>query len=232
MTDRINQAKQVLYKEGFLALAKRLLLFLKHLLFSYSSFNILESTLDSPDITCQVKDLTIRMISSLEELDQLESEQPIDNGFDIPRDKEILSMGAILFSAFAGKELAHVTQVFIGKTAHEIYPFSFAMPYGHTVAMAAFTAPSYRRKGISAYTHSKVLKYLKEKGVSRAWDIQNKDNIAARDSLLKIDYYLWGEACRLRLLSLLTIEWTRPKSPGVSRRMRCLLNLKLRKLPE
>jgi len=232
MINRIRRAKQVLHEEGFLALSKQFLLFLRHLLFLYSSHNIYESTLDPPDITCEVDGLTVRMITSLEELDRLESEQSLDEGFDIPRDKEILSMGAMLFCAFGGKELAHITQVFIGRMAHEIYPFSFAMPYGHTVAMAAFTTPKYRRKGINAYTHSKVLRYLKEKGVSRAWDIQDKDNIAARDSLLKIDYYLWGEACRLRLLSLFTIEWTRPKSQALHRQTRCTLNLKLHKLLE
>ena len=232
MANRVDKAKQVLHEEGSLALSKQFLLFLKHLLVSYSSHNILESTLDSPDVTCQVKNLTLRMITSLEELDRLESEQPVDDGFDIKRDREILDKGAILFGAFAGKELAHITQVFIGRMAHEIYPFSFAMPYGHTVAMAAFTAPKYRRKGISAYTHSKALQYLKEQGISRAWDIQNKDNIAARDSLLKIEYYLWGEACRLRLLSLVTFEWARPKSQVLPRQIRCTLNLKLHKLPE
>ena len=220
-----SKAKQVINEEGFLALSKRFLFFLKRLLLSYSSYNILESTLDPPEVICQIKDLTIRMITSIKELDQLASEQPIDDGFDLPRDKEIIGMGAVLFCAFAENELAHITQVFVGKTAHKIYPFSFAMPYGHTVAMATFTAPKYRREGISGYTHSIVLKYLKEKGISRAWDIQNKDNIAARDSLFKIDYYLWGEAQRLRLLSLLTIESIRSRSQALPRKIRCSLNI-------
>ncbi|MFC1988437.1 GNAT family N-acetyltransferase [Chloroflexota bacterium] len=166
------------------------------------------------------------MITRVEEIDQIESEQMVDEGFDIPRDREILDKRAILFGAFVGTELVHVTQVFVGKEAHEIYPLSFAMPYGHTVGMAVFTAPEYRRKGIHLYTRTKVLRYLKESGVSRAWDVQEKDNEAARNSIMKLGYYMWGEGCRLRFLYLFTIEWTIPKSPTVSRKARFSMNVK------
>lgn len=224
MINRVSKAKLILREEGFPALCKRLLLFLKQFLFSYSSYNILESTLNSPDVTCEVVDLAIRVITRPDEINHLSYDGLYPSKFS--RDKEIVNKGATLFYAFVGKELAHVTQVFIGRKAHKSYPFSFAMPYGHTVGLAAFTAPKYRRTGIHLYTRFKVLQYLREQGVSRAWDVQNKDNIAARDSLVKLGYYLWGGGARLRLLSLLTIEWTRPKSRVASRRIRCALNLK------
>ena len=204
-----DRARLALHEEGFLSLCRKSLLFL---LCSYTCNNIYESTLDPPEVTCGVSDLTIKMITRQEEIEQLESEQLVDEGFGFARDKEIVSKGAVLFCAFVGSELAHITQVFIGTAAHRIHPFSFAMQ--HTVGLAAFTAPKYRRKGIHLWTRSKALEYLKQKKISKAWDVQDKDNIAVRDSLVKLGYYLWGYGYRLRLLSLLTLEWTVPKISG------------------
>jgi len=227
MTTRVGQllsrAKLILHEEGRLALFRRVLLFLKERLCSYSSYNIYESTLDPLPVTCQVEDLTIRVVTCAEEIAQVESDQLVAEGFNFSRDKEIVNKGAILFYAFVGNKLVHVAQVFISKRAHESYPFSFAMPFGHTVGLAGFTAPDYRRRGIHLYTRAKALQYLKEKGLSRAWDVQNKDNVAVRNSVVKLGYYLWGEGCRLRLLSRLTLEWTRPKSRVASRHIRCSL---------
>lgn len=213
-----------MHEEGFLALFKSFLSFFKQVLFSYRSYNIYESALDPLDIKCEVDNLTIRVITRPEEVDQLSY-----GGFypsKRSRDKEIVTKGAILYCAFVGKELAHITQVFIGRAAHQIHPFSFAMHYGHTVGLAAFTAPKYRRRGIHLWTRSNVFQYLREKKISRAWDVQEKDNVAARNSVVKLGYYLWGEGYRLRLLSVLTLEWTRPQSPAVSRQIRRSLSLR------
>lgn len=227
MINRIGQLmskeKRILHEEGLWALFKGLLLSFKNGLFYYSSFDIYESVLDPPYMMCKADDLTIRVITRPDEIDQLESDQLIAEGIKIPRSKEVLTMGGILFCAFIGKELAHATYVFIGRRVHEIYPLSFAMQYRHTVGLAGRTAPKYRRKGIHAYTRSKALQYLREKGFSRAWDVQNGD-IAARNAVIKLGYYFWGNGYRLRLALLLTIEWTKPKSRLASRRIRCSLN--------
>lgn len=208
-----------------MVLFKKLLLFLTPCFFSLLRFDIYESALDPPPMTCGVDDLTIRVITRPEEIAQLESDQLIAEGIKISRNKELLSMDAILFCAFVGNELAHVTHVFISRRAHEIYPLSFAMQYGHTVGLAGRTAPKYRRKGLYVYTRSNALQYLREKGFSRAWDVQN-GNIAARNAVLKLGYHFWGKGYGLRLLSLFTIEWTKPKSQLASRRIHCSLNLK------
>lgn len=219
----MSRAKRILHEEGLLVLFKKLLLFLTHCFFSLLRFDIYESALDPPPMTCEVDNLTIRVITSEKELDNLSYK-----GFypsKSSRDKDIVNKGAILFSAFVGNELVHVTQVFLGRRAHEIYPLFFAMQYGHTVGLAGFTIPKYRKKGIYVYTRSKVLQYLREKGFSRAWDVQN-GNIAARNAVLKLGYYFQGKGYRLRLLSLFTIEWTKSKSQLASRRIHCSLNLK------
>jgi len=217
---RLSKTRLILHEEGRLALFKKAMVLLKQALCSYSCNDIYESALDPPPVACKVNDLVLKLVSSQKECEQIENDHLINEGFNITRNKEILRLGAVLYCAFVGNELVHVTQIFIGREAHKIYPFSFAMPFGHTVGLAAFTTPKYRRKGCHAYTRSKALQYLREKGLSRAWDVQNKDNIAVRDSVIELDYYLWGEGCHLRLFSRFTLEWTRPKMLGVSRRTR------------
>lgn len=208
----VGRAKQILHEEGASMLFRKILLFLKRFLFLYSRFDIYESNLDSPSIMCNVDNLVIRAITKPEEIIQLESDGLISEGINISRSKEVLAMNAILFCAFVGKELAHVTYVFTGKNAHGTYPFSFAMQYGDVVGMAATTAPKYRRKGIHLYTRSKVMYYLKGMGMSKAWDVQNDDNVAARNAIIKVGYYFWGRGYHIRLFYLFTIEWTKPKS--------------------
>jgi len=219
MINRINKAKLILHEEGSLALFKALLLFFRNLLLTYASHNIYESTLDAPIIPPKVSNLTLRVITSPEEVDHLSGE-----GFEPSRlslYKKQINEGGILFCAFAGEELAHVCMVCIGRRIDEVYPYSFARQYGHTIGLGAFTAPTYRRKGIHVYTRSKVFQYLREKGISRAWDVQYKDNIAARNAILKLGYYLWGEGHYLRVLSLVKFEWINPKSRVARFRMRC-----------
>lgn len=214
----VSKAKLILREDGFLSLFKNILLFLKRSSFSYLSFDIYESALDPPHITCEVDGLTVRVITRLEEIAQLSYEGFLPSKSS--RDKEIINKGAILFFALVGKELVHVTQVFIGIKAHEIYPFSFAMQCGHTIGLAGRTIPKYRRRGIHVYTRFKALQYLRARGFFRAWDVQNGD-VAARNAVLKLGYYFWGNGYYLRLLSLLIIKWTKPKSPLASRSVKC-----------
>jgi len=220
---RLSKARLILHEEGCLALFKKALVLLKQALCSYSCNDIYESALDPPPVACRVNDLVLKLVSSEKEFEQIENDYLIGEGFNMTRNKELLRLGAVLYCAFVGNELVHMTQIFIGREAHEIYPFSFAMPFGHTVGLAWFTAPKYRREGIHVYTQSRVLQYLRQKGILRAQGVLTKDNIAIRDSLIKIDYYLYDEGCRLRLFSRFILEWTRPKIPGASRRKRFLL---------
>jgi len=232
MTNRIDKVKQVLHEEGFLALSKQFLLLLKDLIFAYASYEIWVNTMEADKVSCDVDDLTIRIVTTVEEVEQIATDELTTQGFNFSRDKEIVNIGAVLLYAFVSEELAHITQAFISRAAHKIYPFSFAMPYGQIVGLPTFTALKHRRKGIHIYTRTCVFKYLKEKGVSRACSIINSYNMPMRNSMIKMGFCLWAEACRLRLLSLVTFEWTRPKLRGVSRQIRCTLNLKLHKLPE
>lgn len=216
----LRNSMQILNEDGGIALFKHALWFVRKSLFLFQRYDIYETSLnaDVPIIQCDIDGLEVKMITTPEEVDKL-----LYDGFPpskFSRDKEIINKGAILFFALVGKELVHVTQVFIGIKAHEIYPFSFAMQCGHTIGLAGRTIPKYRRRGIHVYTRFKALQYLRARGFFRAWDVQNGD-VAARNAVLKLGYYFWGNGYYLRLLSLLIIKWTKPKSPLASRSVKC-----------
>lgn len=214
----LGKAVRIIKEEGFGALLR----YAWRMLCSYSSYNILESTLNAPGVTGKPGDLTVKKITTIEEVEQLVGGFE-DAGFDFPRDREIVGKGATLFCTFTGGELAHITQVFDGRETHKLYPFNFAMPCGETIGMAAFTAEKYRRQGIHLYTRIRALHHLKDSGATKAWDVQDKNNIAARDSLFKIGYYLWGNGYQLRFLSLIIIEWVKPVSKMLPGTIRCRL---------
>ena len=227
MTNKIRpllgRAKQILHEEGRLALFKAILRSLKGWLFVYYSYDAYETSLDDvPIIPCKVDDLTLRVVTRPEEVDQLSYE-----GFYPSRrsiDKQIVTHGGRLYCAFVGKELAHITEVVTGKS-HKLHYFGFAWQYGNTVWLAHFTPEKYRRKGIFNYVHSTVLQHLREKG-SRVWVAPDRANIPYLTSIAKLGYYFWGEAYHIGLLSLFTIEWIKPKSRLASRRIHCSLNRK------
>lgn len=214
MISKISNVRSMMREEGSLVLFKHFLLFLKRSLPEFC-FPIYESTLDPPDIKCEVDNLTLRVITCPEEIDNLCGE-----GFCPTRllnYKKVLSEGAILFCAFVGKELAHAIGVFTVRGGFKSHPFTFAMDDGHTVGMfAGFTAPKYRRNGIHVYTDCKMLQYLRDRneGILRVWSVIPKDNLPIRYGLLKAGYYLWGKGYILKLRSLFTIEWVKPVAMG------------------
>jgi len=230
MINRIGKARIILHEEGFLALFKQLLLFLKQYLFVYSSYNIYETTLDTSIIPCQIKDLTLRVITRPEEVDQLVIDGLVPKGIiAISRLEEVLNMGGIMFCASVDKELAHVELLGVSKQTHEAYPFSFARGHeGSACQMGQSTALRYQLRGLHPHVFGQSCHYLKKKGISKLWGVLPSRNMRAqymivRSGAVKVGSYYWGEGCRLRLLSLLTIEWVTPKSRALPSKMRCLL---------
>lgn len=200
-----RQGKQILHDEGFLSLFKRSL-------FTYGTVYIYENTLHGPSIACKVNNLTLRIIDCLEDFDKL-----LADGFDfssyemsIQQCKERLGRGAILFSAFVGKELAHGSWVGMSRRSHGDF-YTFPMDYGHTACIGGtMTTPKYRRKGINVYVYSEMFRYIREKGLSKAVFQIHKDNIASRSSQAKLGSYVWGTGHHLRLLTLFNFKWLVP----------------------
>jgi hypothetical protein len=194
-----------------MSLLQRGLAWLIGLLFSFSSYAIYENTLDGSPVRCQVDDLTLRVITCSEEIDHLSGE-----GFDVAGlsgYKGAVNKGLILFCAFVGEELVYASQVFMGRDLCCRLPY--AINYASTAWVTGdFTAPKHRRKGIHLYVQSKIFQYLRERGLRSAWSNQSKDNIAARNSAIKLGSHLYGEGYQLRLLFFLNFGWIK-RNPQV-----------------
>lgn len=151
--------------------------------------------------------ISIESVTDIERINNLATPSLVKAGFDFERDKKIVSGGGVVFYAKMNGELAHVTQIFSGKRAHRLYPLHFAMDYGHSVGLATFTAPNFRRMGIHTAVRQTVLSYLTKQGYEKAWDVQDAyHNNAISKSILKIGYTLWGKGFRLTIFKCLIIE--------------------------
>jgi len=99
----------VLQKEGAWSFLRQVFSFLGSIFYSRGSYYIYEKTLTKDEryqFNTKLQNVTIKIISTMEEFEQLKS-----NGYDFKAMlfKDKLKKGAIAFSAFVNKELAHVT---------------------------------------------------------------------------------------------------------------------------
>lgn len=200
-----NKGKRVFYEEGFLSLIKRSL-------FAYSTIDLWENNLDSHSITCKVDNLRLKIITELEEFDEL-----LSDGFDlswyemsIQQCRERLSKKPILFLTLVGREIAHISWVGTTKRTHDDF-YSSPIDYKHEASIGGtMTAPKHRGKGIYTGVYSRMFQYIKEKGYSRALFEIHKDNVVAHKAQAKLGSYVLGTGHRLRLLLLFNFKWLVP----------------------
>lgn len=202
-----KKGKRVLREEGFLSLFKRIL-------FAYSTVDLWENNLDGHSIKCKVDNLRLKIITELEEFDEL-----LSDGFDlswyemsIQQCRARLSERAICFLALVGKEVSHVSWVGTTKRTHGDF-YSSPIDYKHEASIGGtMTAPKHQGEGIYTSVYSQIFRYLREKGYSRAVFEIHKDNIAAKKAQAKLNSTIWGEGHCLRLLTLFNFRWIKPKS--------------------
>jgi len=207
----INKIESLFQKRKESIREKGLFLFLRHLFFHYVICYIYENTLNGPSFPCRINNTQSKIVSSVEEFDYL-----LKKGFDFTsfslknqQYKIRLRNGAVLFCLCVNGEVAHTSWLGLDKEAfHDFYPFppedDSAGYIGGTV-----TAPKYRRKGINLYIHSEMFRYLKRKGVPKALFSIRKENIAARNSQMKLDSFIKEERHELRFLLFFSFKWVR-----------------------
>lgn len=201
----LRNARLILHEDGFLPL-------LKLFFFTHATYLVFENSLDGPRFPCKMDNMTLRIITCPEELDQLSAQ-----GFNFLEYTETIPSNQTLFLAFVGKEVAHGTRIFHDKTEAYAHFCSISTDDEHTAYMSGiWTAPKYRRKGINAFVSSEISGYLRDKGMARAMVIASKGNIAEENCQLKLGSYLWGEVHHLRFLLLLNFKRVKPKSRATS----------------
>ncbi len=193
----LRATKRILHEEGFSSLFKQLF-------FTYRVYFLYENTLNGSIIPRTADNLTLKLLSNPEELEELllEGFTFLSYHMSLHECKQRLNRGAILFAGFIGQELAHGTWIATSREAcSDFHPFP--MDCEHTAYVGGtMTIPKYRRQGINVYVHSEIFRYLKEKGLSRAVIAIDKGNIAAQNSQNKLGSNIYGRGYFLRLLIL------------------------------
>ena len=211
-----KKGKRVLNEEGLLILSKRIL-------FAYSVVDLWENNLNGSIIACKVDNLTLKIITELEEFDEV-----LSYGFDlswyemsIQQCRERLSKGSILFLTLVGREIAHISWVGTTKRTHDDF-YSSPIDYKHEASIGGtMTAPKHREKGIYTWVYSQMFQYLIEKGYSRALFEIHKDNVVAHKAQAKLGSYVLGTGHRLRLLLLFNFKWLVPIVESTHRMRGC-----------
>ena len=136
---------------------------------------------DETEFLPRISDYTLIVISTPEQIDDV-----VASGLDIKSYrsteelKRLVSLGAILFCVFVGKELAHRVWVSLTlETRHIADPFPFAMDYEHEGCFAgSHTNPKYRGAGFYTYATAKMYQYLKAIGRTKVrFTILKKDRV-------------------------------------------------------
>lgn len=197
-----QRARYILRHEGWWAFIRQGFAFVGNLFFSYGNYYIYEKDLNSIDEEIKIRpkvDCTLKIISNLDELDEL-----IVQSYDFkampfrPR----LERSAIAFCLFVGQELASVTWVAPSKEAKkeiDYLPFKVNFEAREVCSGASFTAPAHRGKGLLAYTYSYIFPYLANNSISKDKFSIEVNNIASQKAHAKFNPLITSKGRYLKI---------------------------------
>lgn len=204
MKKRFEKSKDLLRREGFWELIKRSLFSIIRFFFKYKTYYLYENNLNNKfDYLPRIENYTFRIVSRTDEVDDL-----IADGLNIKSYyagidalKERIREGAILFSFFANRELAHTSWVAATKTAKEALDLPYvSIDYQKEAYIAdSRTNPKYQRLHIYSYVYLRIFSYLQENNISKAKYAIVIDNIPLQKAQSKLGSTLYG---KLRYLML------------------------------
>ena len=205
MKKRFEKAKDIFLREGFWELIKRSFSSIIRYLFEYKISYLYENNLDNKlAYLPRIENYTFRIISTIDEVDVL-----IFDGFNIKSYyagldalKDRIDKGAILFSLFVNRELAHTSWVALtDKAKKDIDPVHFRIDFKNEVCAGdSRTNPKYQRLGIYNSVWSEAFPYLHERGIKKVKFSILKNNIVPQKSQIKLGSVKYGQVKYLKLL--------------------------------
>lgn len=219
-----QKALVVLRRRGLPSVIKQTFLYLLENGFMRKTFYVYENDFSHiPEFVPKTENYTLKVISKLGEVDEL-----IAQGFDfssyrkfyrdVPELKQTLAKGAVLFSVFVGKELAHTTWVALNEQAKQdidTVPYKVDFQNGEVCSGDSETNPKYHRLGIYAYVYSNIFQFLKQEGRSIDRFTIEKSNTASHHTLAKFNSEVRAEGSLTRILL-----WSFWKEKPVNRRLK------------
>lgn len=205
-----RRIKHIYQNEGLLPLLKRLLPFLVSLIpFEYHNFYIFErhfeQKLCEADFLPKVDNLAVKIISTIEQLNELPKEGFDLSLLDMKKVRDRLGKGAMLYIAFVGSKLAYTGWSALNdeaKNSFNPYPFSVDFENGVVFGGDTWTNPVYRRLGIHKYVGYIREGFLKEKGVIKIKHITLSTNILGQRATSFRGGGFYAKARYLRIFGL------------------------------
>lgn len=204
MIERFKKGKVILQTDGFIVLIKRTFIAIIRPFFEYKTYYLYENNLDNElEYSPRIGKYHLRIISTTKEIDDL-----IADGFDIKSYhagidalKRRINKGAILFSLFIDRDLAHTTWAALTNEAKEdIDPTPYVIDYSKEVCLGdSRTNPKYQKLGIYVYVCYRAYQYLRETGVQKAKFAILSDNIAPQKGQKKLRSIIYGKLQYLKL---------------------------------
>ena len=202
--DRLSQrARYILRHEGWRAFLNQGFSFVTNRFLSCGTYYLYEKELTPGSIEIEVSprvDCTARVISSLDEFHEL-----LREGYDVKAMSftPALEKGALAFCIFVGQALASVTWVALSEEAKEhvdYLPFKVNFQAGEVCSGASYTDPTYRAKGLLAYTYSHIFPHLAGKGIRKDKFSIAVDNTASQKAHARFSPLITGRGRYLRIL--------------------------------
>jgi RimJ/RimL family protein N-acetyltransferase len=140
------------------------------------------SQLNENDFLPKIKDFTLKIVTTENELDQLTAEG-YDLSLDSPWTRKGIQKGAVAFFIFVGNELASreiVATNAEAKLAIDDYPYKVDFANREACASGVWTNPKFRKMGLHTYVFFRAYDYLWKQGIRTVRSIVAADNIAAQ----------------------------------------------------
>lgn len=158
--------------------------------------------MNEADFMPRIRDFNFKIISTNQQADELTAEgfKSLSQG-GIHRNR--LDNGAIAFTIFIARELAHIGWVAMSEEAlRSIIGLPFHVDFSNNNAYngGAVTDPEYRRMGLHTYSLFKRLQFQRERGFTASRTLTIKSNVASQRVLVKLGYNIYAEAHYLKIL--------------------------------
>lgn len=201
----LSRAKYLYQTEGLVRLLRRGVAFLARYFFQFETYCLYEHRLEEmneADFMPRIRDFNFKIISTNQQADELTAE-----GFEsLSQDgihRNRLDKGAIAFTIFIARELAHIGWVAMSEEALRSIigrPFHVDFSNNNAYNGGAVTDPKYRGMGLHTYSLFKSLQFQRERGFTASRILTTKSNVASRRVLVKLGYNMYAEDHYLKIL--------------------------------
>lgn len=198
------KAKYIIRNEGWIALIKATIVFLRYKLFFYRTYYLRENRLHDSigrEVPPLINEYSLEIISYIQQVEELTKE-----GYEFKPwysvSKNRFDKGAVAFCIFIGKELGHISWCALNDEAWNSLdepPIKVNFANNESATGGYWTNPKYRGKGLAYYTTQLILQYLRDNGRVVAKGARATDNYPAQ-RVSRANSRTYAIGCHLKIL--------------------------------